>query len=341
MVASAMAVAAKSHATELTPSDYCVALSRVRAAVDRDISDGTRSAPAALNCVLRCTVRSTSGGSIVFVDNRSLMSSLEASESKTGTARSVALGAVEVQIRDILSGVADASPTRQRTLRGVKLARTLLSSNVYASEPIPADPWLQKIENRITSWWNALLRKFKRPEITTPSVGPWASRVLLFTIGTLALGVLIWFLFEPLRALVARIAQGRKAGRGAPTPALDLAMSAEEAALVAMRDFENLMELARRHAHNNDYRGAFRLAYVASLVALDSEGFVRLNRSQTNWEYVRELKARDLNRIYDILLPATRDFDRIWYGLQPAGQSDFDRIEQSYNAIRRGGEVAT
>jgi hypothetical protein len=77
------------------------------------------------------------------------------------------------------------------------------------------------------------------------------------------------------------------------------------------------------------------------LVALDSEGIVRLNRSQTNWEYVRALKAAQFNNLYDILLPVTREFDRIWYGLQSASRSDFEHIEQSYNAIRRAGGAAS
>jgi hypothetical protein len=97
------------------------------------------------------------------------------------------------------------------------------------------------------------------------------------------------------------------------------------------------MILARQRAHSGDYRDAFRLAYIAMLVALDSDGQVRLHHAHTNWEYVRGLKARDLNRLHDIMLPATRDFDRIWYGFHPADQSDFERIERSFAAIRLSG----
>jgi hypothetical protein len=62
---------------------------------------------------------------------------------------------------------------------------------------------------------------------------------------------------------------------------------------------------------------------------------VRLNRSKTNWEYLRALRLGSYNRLYEALLPLTRDFDRIWYGFAVATADDYERSLQQYEKIRR------
>jgi hypothetical protein len=59
-----------------------------------------------------------------------------------------------------------------------------------------------------------------------------------------------------------------------------------------------------------------------------------LNRSRTNWEFLRDLRAGANRHIADILRPMTVDFDRIWYGFAPAGRADFDRARQIYGEVK-------
>lgn len=328
--------AAGAQATSMSPSEYAERLSRVRTAVLEDIRTGRDTAGASLAPIVRCTVSSPAGTSVVFADNHSLLSSLEAAEGETGEARRGDLNGVAVQIADILAGMAEREPTRKTIAAGAGTARQVLSGSAYASEPIPSEKWLDRLQERLSRAFQKMLDRLKGPSLTAPKIGPWAPRGLLIILGALALAMVIWFLAGPLKALTARLRR-RKEGDPAGAAATDLAVTAEEAALVAARAFDKLMDLARLRAQDGDFRSAFRLVYLAALVALDSEGLVKLNRSQTNWEYVRAIRDASRSDLYEILLPVTREFDRIWYGSQPAARADFERIEQSYNAIRAIG----
>ncbi len=94
-----------------------------------------------------------------------------------------------------------------------------------------------------------------------------------------------------------------------------------------------LMKQAERLAKAGDFRGAFRCAYLASIVYLDEIGAVRYERSRTNWEYLRELGERGHESIRGDLKPLTLDFDRKFYGREQCQEADYLRAVDVFRKL--------
>jgi hypothetical protein len=89
---------------------------------------------------------------------------------------------------------------------------------------------------------------------------------------------------------------------------------------------------SRNLAAQGDYRSALRLAYIASLRRLAAAGLLVLQENKTNWEYQRHLRRRSTSA-YDVLLPATRLFDEVWYGQRQATAQEYERVAAAYDAL--------
>jgi hypothetical protein len=89
---------------------------------------------------------------------------------------------------------------------------------------------------------------------------------------------------------------------------------------------------AKERAATGDYRSAIRLTYIASLWRLGEGGVLTLEKNRTNWEYQRSLR-KQAPSVHDDLLPATRLFDRVWYGKQPGTESEFRMISEIYDKL--------
>ena len=158
-------------------------------------------------------------------------------------------------------------------------------------------------------------------------INPAYVRGLLIALATALFVFIVW--------LIVRLIQQRDA-KYMKKPMY----SETEAAMVEARDTDSLLSLAERHARDGDYRTAFRLVYISTLVALDSGGVLRFDRSRTNWEYLRTLRHSGQTEIYESMLPLTRDFDRLWYGSSSAGAGDYHRALEYYKAITLKPETA-
>ena len=206
-------------------------------------------------------------------------------------------------------------------------ARQVLQSDVYTSDPVPPPSGLQKMLDRIKVWLDKHLSTKSSP-VRWPSISipkqVWEA--LLILLAVLVVGVVAWYIV----GLIQTSAGGQRRRR----PEALLAMTDEEAALVAARDFDKLIDLARLRADSGDYRSAFRLIYLAALVTLDTQGLVRLNRARTNWEYLSDLRNGPHCEFVDLLRPMTIDFDRIWYGAAIAGPSHFESAMAQYLSVK-------
>jgi hypothetical protein len=194
------------------------------------------------------------------------------------------------------------------------IAREVLSGPAFASDPVPPPSWAEEKMKAFNKWLERTLNKlFQKPVKNTnlPTISPKVMWGFVW--------ILIAGLFALLVWIVAQII-GRRQARAKP-----LALSSTEEALVEARDKETLLTLAEKHARNGEYRYAFRLVYLAVLIALDTEGVLRFDRSKTNWEYVRALRGTGRQDVYDVLVPLTRDFDRVWYGLATAAAPEVYR----------------
>ena len=207
----------------------------------------------------------------------------------------------------------------------VQAAHAVLARPEYGSDPFPPPP----LSERIADWLDQQFRKIhwphapqvNTPNVNPPSVSPAFIKGLLVLLAAGAIAVLVAVLVQAL---------SRRQARARPIPLLD----ETEAALVEARDTDSLLALADRQAQAGDYRRAFRLIYVATLVALDTGGVLRFDRSKTNWEYLRALRAAGRDDVYQAMMPLTREFDRVWYGLAPAGPGEYARAVAQYKALQ-------
>ena len=207
----------------------------------------------------------------------------------------------------------------------VQAAHAILARPEYGSDPFPPPP----LSDRIAAWLDQQFQKIhwphapqvNAPNINPPSVSPSFIKGLLVLLAAGAVAVLIAVLVQVL---------SRRQARARTIPLLD----ETEAALVEARDTDSLLALADRQAQAGDHRRAFRLIYVATLVALDTGGVLRFDRSKTNWEYLRALRAAGRDDVYQAMMPLTREFDRIWYGFAPTGPSEYARAVAQYKALQ-------
>jgi hypothetical protein len=94
-----------------------------------------------------------------------------------------------------------------------------------------------------------------------------------------------------------------------------------------------LLREAEMLAARGDYRGALRCAYLACISYLDEIQAIRFERSRTNWEYLRELRATGREQIHDLLRPLTALFDQKVYGGEECREPDYEMALQVYYAI--------
>ncbi|MEZ4511834.1 MAG: DUF4129 domain-containing protein [Chloroflexota bacterium] len=197
-----------------------------------------------------------------------------------------------------------------------------------AADREPLDEILQRPEfqydtpppSRLQQWWQDLVDRFWAfiarllPDRSTPagqligSLTTWLGGVLL----VLVIAVALWNLLGGLVADARFVADD---------PAEEF-LSAEGARV-----------RAQQLAEGGDYRTAVRYLYLSALLLLEEHNLLRYDRSRTNREYLRSVAHRP--ELAAILQEVVEVFDRVWYGFQPLGQSDYDRYAAQVEALKR------
>jgi hypothetical protein len=94
----------------------------------------------------------------------------------------------------------------------------------------------------------------------------------------------------------------------------------------------NWRTLAEEQAAQHKWREAVHCLYWASIVMLEGRRYWTPNRSRTPREYLRLLEARSPR--WTLLGQQTRGFERIWYGLNPAAQRDYQNALELHEQLR-------
>ena len=307
-----------------TPQQYDRALAQVQAALGSQeqaldaqvISSGLPPPLVAQQALLPIHSVEAPGQSPVLVDTSQLVAALSAAEAiKDPQQKRRALEALSRQIGLLRQAVAEA-PAPANPAGAEQSARAVLARAEFASDPLPSPTWVDKL----AAWLDRVFRP-RSPQISSgPSINPYVIRGILLVIAGAAFAVLVAVLVQAI---------GRREARRKP-----LALDEEEAVLVEARDTDSLLALAEQQAKAGDYRRAFRLVYLASLVALDTGGVLHFDRSKTNWEYLRAMRAAGRGDVYAALTPLTREFDQVWYGFAPADASHYARALAQYEALQ-------
>jgi hypothetical protein len=180
---------------------------------------------------------------------------------------------------------------------------------------------LQRLLEDVVKWLRDLLPEIKPLRPGTSASVSQGAQYLVFGICLLVLAYLGWRLFRSRRFQIIK----PKRRRG---PRVVLGERLEEDQTAA-----DLLEEAERMARSGDARSAIRKAYVALLVELGDRGVLRLAQHRTNRDYLRAAREGGPPPLYDQLLPLTSAYELHWYGLRPAGESDWqsfrDRCRQA------------
>lgn len=84
---------------------------------------------------------------------------------------------------------------------------------------------------------------------------------------------------------------------------------------------------ADRLANETDPRLVYRALYLALLSGLHTAGKIDFRRNRTNWVYVTRYRGSEGEK--SIFSRLTDDFDRLWYGLEPAHREQIDSLRSA------------
>ena len=207
-------------------------------------------------------------------------------------------------------------------------AASILSTPEFqnALKPKREDSWFDKAKKSLFNSIERLLSRifaWFRPKgsVDPALLGNLAQFVQYVLFFALAIGAIVGVYFLA-RLIVQRNPQWRSGKNKNGDNALDLSET----------EMHDPLSAARGLADSGDYRGAVRLVYIASLRRLAGAGLLVMARDRTNWEYQRAVRSRSQSA-YATLLPATRSFDRIWYGRMPATRDEYEAAVAVHEAL--------
>lgn len=165
---------------------------------------------------------------------------------------------------------------------------------------------LDEFAEWLSSW-------FPKPQPLAPGRAAIFSRVAQWVVIALALAVLAFVLrlFLP-RFLAGR--KGRKKEKATARIVLGERLEPDQSALDLLAEAE---ALARR----GELRAAIRKAYIALLVELGERKIISLAQHKTNRDYLRAVRA--VEPLYGDVKQLTDSFERHWYGLAQANETDW------------------
>jgi Domain of unknown function (DUF4129) len=113
-----------------------------------------------------------------------------------------------------------------------------------------------------------------------------------------------------------------------------LAVRFESSAVAELwqRESDNWAELAKAEAARQDWRAAVHCLYWATIVMMEGRKLWRQNRARTPREYLLLLEPG--SGMQQALRRLTQIFERIWYGLRPASESDYAKALSLFEELR-------
>ena len=171
--------------------------------------------------------------------------------------------------------------------------------------------------SRALKWLAEQLRKILPRAPRIPSGG---SRTLI-SIVQVVIVVLIVALVVFLAWKLAPIFQNRfnRKRTRAPKARVILGETIE-----ADKSAADLFTEAETLARGGDMRGAIRKAYIALLCELGDRKRLQLAQHKTNRDYLQDMQPRPA--LYRDMQPLIYDFERHWYGFQPASEIDWQNF---------------
>jgi hypothetical protein len=176
-------------------------------------------------------------------------------------------------------------------------------------------------------WWNWFVKwlsgLFGNTTPVDTSTVTKASKVVQYLVYGLV-GTAILFAFWKLLPLLRRSRLKGKKAKRQERVVLGEKLSPEQTAADLLAEAELL-------ARSGDLRAAIRKGYIAVLLELADRKLLRLERNNTNRDYLRALSARQ--EIFEGMKVLTGSFERHWYGLLAANEVDWKVFKEGIDSI--------
>lgn len=294
--ASALRAAVTEPPKPITLAQYRAELERVESGVAR-IQQPAQVAPLHDSIPYRYTVATRER--VITVENDDLKKAVGGLFVDKN--RGVLRDKIEQELRSMEDGAAEFDATPDSSDAHARL-KTILARKEFdeVRGPTLIEVWRDKILNTISRWWDKLMSK-----VPSPSGGHQEYTWILIAICASVLA--IW---------LKRIYDRREPET--PREIIPFAPSGKH--------WRTWLAEARAAAQQGNWRDAIHLAYWAGISQLESSGAWTPDSARTPREYLRLIKSNNPSR--GELAALTRDFERIWYGSQPAGDAEFSQSLQ-------------
>jgi|SRR5579862_761181 len=308
----AAALAVPAHAlNQVTMSEYIAHLTSLRALVEKCQADAAACDPAQAGDDDQVTLPSL--GSDANVNQFEahydwLRETLKAARDPKSRDRDVNLAAAAARLDEALQDTG-AQPGTSGFAEARRRADAILGHQEFAT--VDERGFWERMIARFYLWLDSLFTNVAKFGQRSPWIGP----LLEWGLISLALvGLLLW----AMRVLQRQ----RLTVRAEASRQIE---SWEEAS-------RNWRSLAEEQAGRQEWREAVHCIYWASIVMLEGRRFWSPNRSRTPREYVALLEAG--SQRWSLLRQQTRGFERIWYGLNSAGEADYRSALDLHEQLR-------
>lgn len=259
-------------------------------------------------------------GASVVVNNAWLHTALDeyakrsATQSDNGKratmARAIAdrLRALDARLAEAEGAGGTAAAARDKDAEKGRLA-TILRGKEYAREANEGGA-IQRLIKQITDWLSELFPDIKPIQPGGMGRPSRAAEYIIFALALAAIAIIIWKYWLRRRDRVPSVAP--RAAR----VVLGERIAPDETA-------SDLLHQAELLAREGELRGAIRKAYVALLCELGDRKIISLSQHKTNRDYLRAVRKGAPAQLYEEMRPLTANFERHWYGLEEADQTDW------------------
>ena len=199
---------------------------------------------------------------------------------------------------------------------GRKLAE-ILGRPEYARK-VEAENALSRLLKRLLAWIRSWVPK---PKPISPGRAGFISRIAQWLVIILGLSVLAYV----LKLFLPRVLRGglpKKKPKEKARIVLGERLEADQSA-------HDLLSEAEALARRGELRAAIRRAYIALLVELGDRKIISLAQYKTNRDYLRAM--REIEPLYRNVKQLTDSFERHWYGLAQANETDWLSFRSAYD----------
>jgi Domain of unknown function (DUF4129) len=103
--------------------------------------------------------------------------------------------------------------------------------------------------------------------------------------------------------------------------------------ILANQDATDVFAEAELLAKSGDTRGAIRKGYIAVLCGLSDKKIIGLEQHKTNRDYLFDVRKRE--SLLQTMRKLTGSFEKHWYGLDSASESDWQEFREDYRSVAK------